>query len=463
MSEVTRKEWLGLQTPIWLAGLVLAVAPLVSNAAEIDFTRYLAQLSPTPEASASHKESFFAVSGTGRLLVTGSGGARIHLNGIEVVGPDSVPATGNIEVPVPLREDNAIMIALADPGSTVAIRVKQLAEVELNVLSRVHFNTNVSDFAAARDFYTGLGLETLSGFPDTNTLEMAQAIGIETPTSYDGSQGGSAGGYLLHGELVGLGFFGGVIDLIEFTIPRNEDPPYAKLNHLGMARAAMHTTNIAADYEYMKGRGVEFISPPTARADGTRFAIFTDLDGTYYELLEVAGEDEATDTTHIVSLGHVNVNVSDFERSLAWYQMLGFEVSKKLPTTDSLAVANAMGFDQPFEIDGALITHRSDGSALELVQWIEPFDPEPAYPIPINHLGIHRIAFSTSDIEADVAALRAQGVEFISEITPCCSGPDSWGGIVAFYDPDGTIVELVETPGMSQVLAVIMWLRRLFE
>jgi hypothetical protein len=41
----------------------------------------------------------------------------------------------------------------------------------------------------------------------------------------------------------------------------------------------------------------------------------------------------------------------------------------------------------------------------------------------------------------------------ISPITPCCSGPDAWGSIVAFYDPDGAIVELAEMPFMT-------WLQR---
>ena len=35
-------------------------------------------------------------------------------------------------------------------------------------------------------------------------VAMAEAIGVTTPTDYDGSQGGEAGGYLLHGELIDL-------------------------------------------------------------------------------------------------------------------------------------------------------------------------------------------------------------------------------------------------------------------
>ncbi len=447
--------------------VMAAMVPCLVIAAEIDLTRYLSEHVKTSEKPDIHEASFFGVAGNARLFVDTAGSevdATIQLNGTEVVGANSVSGSGRLDVPVTLAENNSIAVRLIGPlGSSVSIRVKQTADVELHVRSLVHFNTNVRNFVAARVFYGKLGFETLTGFPDTNTQGMARAIGIKTPTSYDGSKGEEAGGYLLHGELIGVGGFkGGLIDLIEFSIPRNEEAPYARINHLGMARAAMLTTNIAADYEYMKQQGIEFISAPTSRSDGTLFAIFTDLDGTYYELIEIEGEDEETETTHIVSLGQINVNVSDFERSQAWYQMLGYEVTDKLAATDSIEVANAMGFDEEFEIDGAIVTHSEDGSALELVQWITPYDPERAYRVPVNHLGIHRMALSTSDIVADVAALKAQGVKFISEITPCCSGPDSPGSIVAFYDPDGTVVELVEQPFMDELFSVLKWVKATF-
>ncbi len=354
-------------------------------------------------------------------------------------------------------------------GGQVALASEQaVAQGEfptLSVQAWVHFNTNVSDFEAARAFYGALGFETLSGFPDANTQAMARAIGITTPTEYDGAKGGEAGGYLLHGELIGLGLFsGGVIDLIEFTIPRDDSPPYEALNRLGMARAVMHTTDLDSAHAHMSANGVRFLSAPTERRDGRRFAVFTDLDGTFYELAEVDGDPADTPAPHIVGLGPVHINVSDFERSRAWYEMLGYRVSIERPATDSAAVAGALGFERPFRIRGALMTHVEDGSQIELTQWLEPFDPRPPYPIPVNHLGIHRMAFATTDIEGDVALLRAQGVEFVSEITPCCSGPDSSGRIVLFYDPDGTIMELVHQPWyFSALIAVFGFFADLFD
>lgn len=438
--------------------LSLLAAPVAAK--DIDFTRYLGN-------STNVQANFSGTNGAGRLLVQGMSADApvvIELNGQQVLGADSVIDNGQVEVALSLESDNRIEVRSdVDVQPGLEIRVKQVAQVQLHVGARVHFNTNVSNFVEAREFYGKLGFDTLSGFPDTNTRAMAKAIGIYEPTSYDGSQGEEAGGYLLHGELIGVnGYEGGLIDLIEFTIPKNNAAPFQKLNRLGMARAAMLTANLDADYKTLKSAGVNFLSPPAVRSDGTKFVVFTDQDGTFYELIEVANVEADSGPTQIVGLGQLVINVSDFERSLAWYQMLGYELVSSLPATDSAAVAGAMGFAEPYEIRGGLLKHPEDDSLVELVQWLSPFDPQPPYPLPVNHLGIHRTAFYSSDITADVAALKAQGVKFVSEVTPCCSGPDSPGSIVAFFDPDGTVVELVEQPFMMEGLSVLGWFRETF-
>ena len=363
------------------------------------------------------------------------------------------------------RFSTALLSVLLVLG-TLVLGGKQAALPEsgkLNVLSFIHFNTNVSDFKTARAFYGRLGFTTTSGFPDANTQAMARAIGVQTPTEYDGSQGGEAGGYLLHGELIGLGGFGGgLIDLIEFTIPRNEEPPYAKLNHLGMASAILSSHDVERDYQFMKDNGVTTLAPPIERADGVRFFVMRDPDGTYYEIEQSPVSSESESPPHLSGIDRVRINVSDLQRSLQWYALFGYEPVNNFAGAERAEVAAAMGFDGPIEYHRAVLRHRLDGSGLELTQWQVPFDPAPPYPLPVNHLGIHRIALLTADMEADVQILQEHGVPFVSPVTPCCSGTDSWGSIVAFEDPDGTIVELAEQPGLSQLLQVMLGIGSLF-
>ena len=78
------------------------------------------------------------------------------------------------------------------------------------------------------------------------------------------------------------------------------------------------------------------------------------------------------------------------------------------------------------------------------MQWIEPYNADPPYPPPINHIGINRIALMVPDLDRAVQVLRRQGVEFLSDVAPCCSGTgNDVSAIVHAIDPDGVFLEFV--------------------
>ena len=68
----------------------------------------------------------------------------------------------------------------------------------------------------------------------------------------------------------------------------------------------------------------------------------------------------------------------------------------------------------PYRVNGALMT--LDGVehplVIDLLEWQSPSDDSPPYPH-LYHLGIARLALATADMDADLAALEALGVEFI--------------------------------------------------
>jgi catechol 2,3-dioxygenase-like lactoylglutathione lyase family enzyme len=325
----------------------------------------------------------------------------------------------------------------ANEGAAGVARSQQkiaAKDVELSITSRIHYNINVSDFERSRSFYKLLGFSDSIAYPETNTLEVAQSMGIDHK-------------YLLRAELLfQSNFSGGFIDLIEWTNPRDDDPPYSDLYHLGIASATLLSTDLDADIFFLKSRDIEFSSAPAARPDGSRFVILKDPNGTYLELLETeARPGQSQSDVNIVGLGKININVSDLERSKAFYEMLGFSAQPVELGSGDTKVAEALGVDPSYAYRKVLMHHRGDGSAIELTEWQRPLDDSPPYPAPINHIGIHRIAYSTNDLHGDVAKLKAQGVKFLSEPAPCCDGPDSTHSIVVFYDPDGIFFELVDT------------------
>jgi catechol 2,3-dioxygenase-like lactoylglutathione lyase family enzyme len=315
----------------------------------------------------------------------------------------------------------------------------------VGVAARIHFNTQTSDFERSREFYRRLGYtQGFGNFPMTNTHLMARSLGMYDLCTYE----------LESIEVISIpGASGSTsIDLIKFAVPYSAAPPYALPNHLGMAYAALSTADFSGDYEILKQEGVSFLSAPFGEP-GNRFVFMQDPEGVFLKLVEVSEEAPVTSsqtTTNsakidIQAMPYIGINVSDFDLALGFYRSLGYTISEMLPATGTLAEARAYGLDRAFEIRGAdLSLAAGDGNMLRIVQWIEPFDSSPAYPAPINHIGINRIALAVSDLDAAVESLENQGVNFLSEIAPCCSGTGlDRTGIINAIDPDGVFVELV--------------------
>jgi catechol 2,3-dioxygenase-like lactoylglutathione lyase family enzyme len=150
----------------------------------------------------------------------------------------------------------------------------------------------------------------------------------------------------------------------------------------------------------------------------------------------------------VQSLFHFVLNVANLERSLAFYQRLGFRVLRDnrdviWPAT----VAENFGM-RVAQGRGALLGlgESADHTRLDLIEWIEPrWIPDAASDAAPE--AIPRIlALRTRNVRAAFADLSARGVEFIGRPRD----PDPKVGIesvVCCRDPDGTIVELIEYMG----------------
>ncbi len=142
------------------------------------------------------------------------------------------------------------------------------------------------------------------------------------------------------------------------------------------------------------------------------------------------------------SLFHFVVNASDFERSLAFYQLLGFKVlrdNRDVIWPGSVAENFGMSAAQG---RGALLG-LGDGehhTRLDLIEWLEPRWTNPPDPVP------RILALRTRNVRAAYTDLSARGVEFIGVPRE----PDPTIGVesvVCCRDPDGLVVELIEYIG----------------
>jgi len=145
---------------------------------------------------------------------------------------------------------------------------------------------------------------------------------------------------------------------------------------------------------------------------------------------------------NVTGFVHVNVNCSDYERSRAFYEALGFRVVWEIPEHGTPEVARAVGMP-PYRLRGALMALAGESTMIDLIEWKDPRDTAPPYPH-LYHLGLARIALRTTDLEADLATLRQLGAEIVAE-PATVDGLGSGGTrFVCFKDPDGTVLELVE-------------------
>ena len=146
---------------------------------------------------------------------------------------------------------------------------------------------------------------------------------------------------------------------------------------------------------------------------------------------------------------HINVNVTNFERSLAFYELLGFKIVRDLGEAGNKYIERALRMPHPAVGRAALLQCGDDkrSTRLDLIEWKSPKAEGKPYPH-LWHVGMARIALVTDRLQElcdKVKAANMPGVEFFSEpqVIPRGDGKGS-DSFVCFTDPDGTVVELIQ-------------------
>ena len=147
-------------------------------------------------------------------------------------------------------------------------------------------------------------------------------------------------------------------------------------------------------------------------------------------------------------LVHVGICVSDLERSLRFYRdALGFEDRSELVLEDDRTTQRLL------EIPGCWLTARyleRDGYRIELLYYPQPGTVGEPDPRPMNQLGLTHLALRVSGLEALLERVEAAGGRVLKQSRS--SNPKMQAEVVFVTDPDGTRIELVESPGDPAVL-----------
>ncbi len=153
-------------------------------------------------------------------------------------------------------------------------------------------------------------------------------------------------------------------------------------------------------------------------------------------------------TTPKLSWGHININVSDLDTSILFYEKLGF--SLLIPGVPYLGIGKDTRTEIPTEQTNALGVP-SDTTARACIMQLDDGFPKidltefakerPQAPATNDDLGIVRLCLGTQDLAEDYKLLKDAGVEFLSAPV---AGVGGLADIAICRDPDGTLIELIE-------------------
>ncbi len=153
-------------------------------------------------------------------------------------------------------------------------------------------------------------------------------------------------------------------------------------------------------------------------------------------------------TTPNLSWGHININVSDLDASIAFYEKLGF--SLLIPGVPYLGIGKDSNSDIPNSQSKALGVPSGTTARACIMQLDDGFpkidltefsNDSPQAPAANDDLGIARLCLATQNLAQDYELLMSVGVEFLSEPT---EGVGGLADIAICRDPDGTLIELIE-------------------
>ena len=140
----------------------------------------------------------------------------------------------------------------------------------------------------------------------------------------------------------------------------------------------------------------------------------------------------------IRNIRHTGLVVRDLERSLAFYQALGFQVWKREVETGPF-IETVVGIPD-VKLEWAKL-RAPDGSLMELLQYHSHPERRPVETSPSNRLGCSHIAFTIDDLVATCALIARLGG---SMVNPPAEAPDGRMRVAYCHDPDGILMELVE-------------------
>lgn len=144
----------------------------------------------------------------------------------------------------------------------------------------------------------------------------------------------------------------------------------------------------------------------------------------------------------VLRMTHVGICVTDLERSVAFYRdLLGFTRRSELRVQGE--PADTLLRLRPVDLEAVYLER--DGTRIELLHYVSPGAVGDGAPRPMNGRGLTHLSLRVESVADVVATLRAAGVTVLDDTH--IDIPAFGAAAIFVTDPDGTLIELVQSPG----------------
>jgi catechol 2,3-dioxygenase-like lactoylglutathione lyase family enzyme len=141
----------------------------------------------------------------------------------------------------------------------------------------------------------------------------------------------------------------------------------------------------------------------------------------------------------IKKLDHINIVVSNIEKSINFFALLGFNVEDRAPLHGQW-VSLIVGLEN-VDAEYVKLHLPHNNTRIELIHFTNPpSESDPRMNI-ANQLGYRHIAFEVNDIATVTTNLQQHGIKLLS---PVQTYPKTGKQLVYFYGPDNILLELAQ-------------------
>jgi catechol 2,3-dioxygenase-like lactoylglutathione lyase family enzyme len=228
------------------------------------------------------------------------------------------------------------------------------------------------------------------------------------------------------------------VEVQQWGSPALTGEPVSDPTVIGMQALGLGVADVNGAVAQLTARGCTVVGAGEASFIGSTWATVADPKGVRIDLVT-----DAELAAGASQMRHLRVNVADLERSLRWYDGLGFQLIDRRTIDDASMLGGAGA------VDAEIARLRLPDEPFEalLIQWNDPAG-HGNHPAEANHAGLFRAALGVDDTRAAHADLVEAGWSFDrAPIEVALNGTPVPDMVIAFLrDPDGVPFEFVQRP-----------------